>query len=111
MSSTLNTIVEEILKENQFARNSDKELIHQVLNKLGANLSEDQIDIIFSVVFESITRSRRKFQEKGMYLADPEIAKERRHKSLRVQQIAPKASPSTLQKIIGQEHITFIGDL
>jgi hypothetical protein len=92
--------VEDILAYSQDARDSDAELLVQVLQSMGACLTQYQKDLIHSFSVESITRCRRKFQEEGKYLPSAHIAKQRRLKSYTVQQIAPSAKPERLQEVI-----------
>ena len=64
--------VEAILSKSNKACNSDKSLISQYLKEFHEiELSEEELSEIPS--FESITRCRRKFQEKGLYTSDPEV--------------------------------------
>ena len=82
-------------------RDSDTELYIQYLQRiLGANLSAEQLTLIRSVNYESISRCRRKLQENGQYLPSPEVAKKRRLKSMEVEQVAPKESAAGLQRRI-----------
>ena len=56
--------VESILKHSQQARDDDKDLIIIYMQKLGANLTPEQVRIIKDMPsFEAITRARRKLQE------------------------------------------------
>lgn len=71
-------------------RDSDKEMIIQVLQFEGCNLSAEQMEVIRRFNFESLTRARRKFQEKGKYMPDsPAVIKKRRLKAAEVEQTAP----------------------
>ena len=82
-------------------RDSDKELIIQILQRIhGLGLNAEQLGIMRSVNFESITRCRRKLQENGEYLPSPEVAKRRRLKSYEVEQVAPTESAAGLQRRI-----------
>lgn len=92
---------------NVSPRDSDHELLIQFLQfHMGMNLTQQQIDIMRSVSFESITRARRKLQEGGEFLPSPEIARKRRVKSYEIQQTAPSESASGLQHRI-QENIIY----
>lgn len=85
--SKASIIVEQLLVNHPRTRNSDKDLIIGALQLKGANLTEQQREIIRSLNFESITRARRKFQESGRYLpTDPDVARQRRFKSYAIQQ-------------------------
>lgn len=88
-------LVEKILAENPLARDSDHELILDFLRRK-MMLTEAQEEVLRSIVFESITRARRKIQEGGKWLPNPEVARHRRLKSAAVQQTAPSATPQQL---------------
>lgn len=104
-------LMEQVLQENLKSpmtgvgpRDSDTELIVQILQrKLGLGLANWQLQIIKSLNFESVARTRRKLQ--SLYPPDsPEVAKRRRIKAAEIQQVAPKETASSLQKrIAGQE--------
>lgn len=96
-------LVERILKRNHKARNSDKDLIVDYLNSVGMNLSPHQEQILRDVSFESIRRTRQKFQEQGLYKADEPIAKERQFKSWQMQQVAPAIKPERIDRVIEQQ--------
>lgn len=84
-------------------RDSDSELIVQMMQIIhGADLNSNQVAIIRGMNFESITRCRRKLQEKGEYLPSPEVAKKRRLKSYEIQQVAPKETAPGIQRRIEQ---------
>lgn len=81
-------------------RSSDKVLILRFLEKLGIDLTEDQVEVLMSVNLESITRARRKIQEDGRYPATPEVQAERQQKAGDVRQIAPRADVEQLTNTI-----------
>lgn len=81
-------------------RDSDKELIIQVLQFEGAGLSAEQMDMMRRFNFESLTRARRKLQEAGEYMPSPEIAKKRRLKGYELQQTAPGESAAGVHRRI-----------
>lgn len=81
-------------------RDSDKEMIIQILQFEGAELTEEQMALIRSFNFESLTRARRKLQEAGEYLPSPEIAKKRRLKGYELQQTAPGESAAGVHRRI-----------
>lgn len=81
-------------------RDSDTELIIQLLQFNGANFTAEQMQLMRSWKFESITRCRRKLQEGGQYLPSPEVAKQRRLKSYELQQVAPSESAAGIQRRI-----------
>ena len=86
---------------NPTPRDSDKEIIVQLLQFSGADLSVEQMEIIRRFNFESITRARRKLQEQGKYPPDsPEVAKKRRLKAMEIEQVAPKESAAGLHRRI-----------
>jgi len=100
--------VESVLQNNRVSpfgaspRDSDKELIIQYLQfhlKLG--LTIDQIDKLrHGPSFESITRARRKLQEKGFYHGSPEVMRKRRIKGYELEQVAPKETAQGVQRRI-----------
>jgi len=81
-------------------RDSDKELIIQILQFEGAGLTAEQMDMIRKFNFESLTRARRKLQEAGEYMPSPEIAKKRRLKGYELQQTAPKETAQGVHRRI-----------
>ncbi len=85
-------LVEEVLKESDAARNSDKELYRRVVKKAtGIDIPFLQWNEIFSVSFESVRRVRQKFQEEEQYLpTDPEIAKQRGRNAEAMREEMPK---------------------
>lgn len=95
----LTPMIKSILRNNPQARASDRVLIIEVLQHLGADLSEYQISKIKSVNFESVRRTRQKIQERGEYLPDESVQKARYHKSLIMQQNAPTAKPERVEHI------------
>lgn len=99
-------LVEHILKYNQSARNSDKELMIEYLQSTGAYLSEYQKAVIRKgASLETLTRVRRKLQEGGKYPATDKVTKERQFKSMQMQQISPKAKPEYMVDTIQQRLI------
>lgn len=100
--------VEEILTKNIKAqsgvgpRDSDNELILQYLHfHTDMNVTPEIAEVIRSISFESITRARRKLQEKGEFMPDsPAVWKRRRLKGWELQQVAPKESAAGLQRRI-----------
>lgn len=79
-------------------RDSDKELLIQMMQFSGAELSAEQMAVVRKFNFESLTRARRKLQEAGQYMPSAEIAKRRRLKSYEAQQVAPKETAAGLQR-------------
>ena len=92
--------VKEILSRNLSARNSDKYLLLDYLQEQGVNFTPEQTEIFLSVNFESITRVRRKLQEEGKYLADPEIEKQRKLKASMTRYVAPIATTNNLADVL-----------
>lgn len=94
-------IVEQSLANNLEARNSDKILLMDVWDKLGFGLSESQRQRFMRMPSaETITRIRRKLQEKGEYPATKKIKKTRELKSMVVQQNMPTASVKTAERVL-----------
>ena len=81
-------------------RNSDTEMLIQILQFSGANMSAEQLTLIREFNFESLTRARRKLQNGGEYLPSPEVAKRRRIKGWELMQVAPKETAAGLQRRI-----------
>jgi len=79
--------VEEVLKTDERSRDDDKYLILTVLRKMGFNvfIPFEKLDVMPS--FESITRCRRKFQEKGLYPPNPVIAEKRKEEEQKMRRI------------------------
>ena len=79
----LEVIVEEILRNDELSRKDDCYLILQVVRRLYPyDVGEKFETVMFNaknkgISFESITRIRRKLQEKNPELKDEEIAKKR----------------------------------
>ncbi len=74
--------VEECLNENIQSRNSDLVLYVSVCEKMGIKiLSVSLYDLAVRPssfpAFETVSRARRYFQARGMYLADVEVQKKR----------------------------------
>lgn len=82
----LEKIVEEILKKDKLARKDDCYLILQVVSKLYPyEIGKNFQTVMFNakskdISFESITRCRRKLQEKNSELRNEEIVKIRNTK-------------------------------
>jgi hypothetical protein len=93
-------LVEQILRDNEKTRNSDKLLLLEIWTRLGFELTDAQrskfIDMPSS---ETIRRIRQKIQEGGKYPATERIRSERYHKSLVMQQNAPSAKPKRIEEI------------
>lgn len=84
-------------------RDSDTELYIQFLQRiLGLNLNAEQLNLIRSINYESISRARRKMQENGQYLPSPEVARKRQLKSYEIEQVAPNETAGGLQRRIEQ---------
>lgn len=96
-------MVRSILSENKLARDSDSELEIQVLIRMGFNPTPRQIDIFKSTSLESIRRTRQKLQERGEFLPSPEVAKQRKLKSMIMQQNAPIARPERIERLVNEQ--------
>ena len=80
--------VEDILMDDIRARGDDKYLIFKVFDKMGygkidvqrIEISIDEVDMRDMPSFESITRARRKFQAKGLYLPPKNVVRERENR-------------------------------
>lgn len=74
------SIVENVLAENEMARNDDFFLFYQVCLKLGINMNKITARDLFVShntldvpSYESVSRCRRKLQAEGKYLAKDKI--------------------------------------
>lgn len=99
----LTPIIEDILRNNPKARDSDSELNIQVLLRMGVYLSDSQIDKLREINFESIRRTRQKLQQQGKYLPSERVARQRRLKSMIIQQNAPTAKPERVEYLINDQ--------
>lgn len=116
---TTSQIVEEILRDSVQARNSDVELQLLFFERVGVNLTPLQESAIRDCPsLETLTRVRRKIQEDvpekgivGRYKASETVRKERRHKSLRMQQMTPKLKPEGIAKVMEQPPVVEQGGL
>lgn len=79
MSYDIKSITEVLLAENKDARNSDMSLFYHLLEKSNPKIKE-----IFTLeefkslpCFTSISRSRRKFQSEGFFLAEESVQENR----------------------------------
>lgn len=82
-------------------RNSDSELMVQILQLCrNAKLNERQLGIMRAINWESVFRARRKLQEQGYFVADPEVRKRRHQKEVEIQQVAPSETAGGLQRRI-----------
>lgn len=77
----IKTIVEECLKNDVSARNSDWKLYEDVCKKLGISENITLHEIVENSkslpTFESVSRARRKAQETGLYPANNAVRLER----------------------------------
>lgn len=100
---TTTQLIENILRERTQTRSDDKMLILAVWDQLGLKLTREQIEIFYDLPStETIRRVRQKFQEDGKYLASDKVQQYREAKSQEMQQVAPIATPQTLQNVIEQ---------
>lgn len=79
----MSNLVEEVLKENVRARSNDRLLIIAVWEKqLGLALHPKLARFLMykAIMPETITRTRRKLQEDGKYLATKEVEEQRYQK-------------------------------
>jgi hypothetical protein len=105
----VSNLVRKVLGTSREARNSDKVLILKVWEECGFYLNPAQRDKFWSLPkAETIRRDRQKFQEKGMYLADQKIARERRYMGYRMQQMNPQVDK--VENILEQQAIPWNKD-
>lgn len=83
-------------------RDSDREMIIQILQFSDCNLTAEQMTVIRQFNFESLTRARRKLQEAGQYHGSPEVMAKRRIKGYEIQQVAPKETAGGLHARISE---------
>lgn len=96
--------VEQALRDNLEARSDDRELIIEILQNHGADLTDQQKNLIRALSFETITRVRRKLQQEGQYLATDRVRRARKMKGMIMQQNVPgstsKRVEAHLQRVI-----------
>ena len=97
-------LVEQVLRDVEHTRDSDTLLILHILSEMGADLSERQIMVFRNLNMESVTRARRKFNQEGKYLPTDPVARERRMKSLRIQQVIPMTAAEKTADLIGERY-------
>lgn len=98
--------VEWCLREHPETRNSDKELILKVWSELGLNLSYQQEQKFRELPStESIRRVRQKIQAEGRYTAIDRVRRERKFKSMVMQQNEPTAKPERIYNIMRQRSL------
>lgn len=78
--NSIKQIVENILKTDERARNSDTWLIIETLRSLNFKIFIDYSQIKNMPSFETISRIRRKFNENNLYLPTLEVSKLRNKK-------------------------------
>jgi hypothetical protein len=79
--------VEKVLSEDVRARNDDNWLIIQVLREMGYKIYIDYKDLDKMPAWETIRRTRQKFQEEGKYPATEECQRKRRKQEVEMQDI------------------------
>lgn len=98
---TITQQVENILRAVPTTRSSDKELLIIYMQKFGMNLSLEQLQRFKKMPsFETIRRVRQKIQEGGKYPATQLVSKERKWKSMQMQQQAPSFKADGLEKTL-----------
>lgn len=97
----LTKIVENKLRYNRMARNSDKELYLDIMEHYGLMLTPKQKEIFRDMPsLESVRRLRQKFQEQGEYPADQKVARTRSFKAMRMEQTAPTFKPNHMENVL-----------
>lgn len=100
----LTKIVENKLRYNRMARNSDKELYLDIMEHYGLMLTPKQKQVFRDMPsLESVRRLRQKFQEQGMYKADQKVAKTRNYKAMRMQQTSLSYKPKDMEKVLEEQ--------
>lgn len=93
--------VETLLKTNEAMRSDDRLLILTVWELCGFYLTPEQREKFWSLPSaESIRRVRQKLQENGNYPAKDSVKKQRKWKSMVMQQVSPKAKPLDMEKYL-----------
>lgn len=74
-------MVETMLRTHEDTRNSDTVLYCKLINEFRhCSLTREQIEIMKSIPFETISRCRRKLQAEWRYKADQEVQEQREQK-------------------------------
>lgn len=98
---TITSLIEQVLAVKPITRSSDKHLILAVWHLLGLHLTEDQRATFMGLPSsETIRRVRQKLQEQGKFPPVEKVGRERRTRSLQVQQSIPQASPERVEKLV-----------
>lgn len=93
--------VRRILATSVAARNSDRELLIAYMDLCNMGLSPMQKDKFRNMPsMETIRRTRQALQAKGLYLANPRIAKERHFKAMTIQQRVSTTKPDKIDDLI-----------
>jgi hypothetical protein len=92
---TVKDTVEAVLQSDARARDDDKWLTIQVLRKLGFNIYIPYETLESMPSFESIRRTRQKFQEQGLYQPSPEVADGRKEEEVKMRRIEDWFSDET----------------
>lgn len=79
--------VEAVLKEDERSRDDDKWLILQVLRRMNYEVYIPYKKMDDMPSFESITRSRRKFQADGLYPPSAKVAEKREEERQQMRRI------------------------
>lgn len=83
--------VKRVLRDYPETRDSDTELIFQVWEVYGLELTPEQKSIAKAIPkTESITRCRRKLQEQGLYKAKRQVERVRKQKASMIREQIPK---------------------
>ena len=82
---TVKEAVKYILERDVRARNDDQLLIIETLKHMGIILKIEINGDKKMPAFESITRCRRRYQQQGLYPADPEIKEQRDEEEKKMQ--------------------------
>lgn len=99
----LTSQIKSVLNQNTLARDSDQELIIQVLLKRGIEFTFRQLQIVRELNFESVRRTRQRLQATGKFLPSPEVAEQRKKKAKAVRQNIVNATPEETEKMISRQ--------
>lgn len=96
---TIQDKVELILKHDPASRSSDKRLQVIFMQKMGMNLTPEQIETFYSLpALETLRRTRQQIQEQGKYQASASVEAERKAKQVFMKRGGFKQPETILEK-------------
>lgn len=101
MTGNITNKVETLLRNNERMRSDDKLLILTIWELEGLTLTPEQRQKFWDLPSpETIRRVRQKLQENGAYPANEPVRKQRKWKSMVMQQVSPNARPKDMEKYL-----------